>query len=55
MKPYISTHLNNDNDVVFTYIDEVKPYEQVTPECVVIKKDHIKMVITELQDVLESL
>lgn len=55
MKPYISTHLNNDNDVVFTYIDEVKPYEQVTPECVVIKQDHIKMVIAELQEALESL
>jgi hypothetical protein len=55
MKPYISTHLNNDNDVVFMYIDEVKPFEQVTPECMVIKSDHIKMVIAELQEALESL
>jgi hypothetical protein len=55
MKPYISTHLNNDNDVVITYIDEVNPYEQVTPECLVIKSDHIEMVIAELQEALESL
>lgn len=48
MKPYISTYLNNNDDVVLLYIPEVKPYEQVTPECIVIHQDHIKELIKEL-------
>ena len=49
MKPYIDTYLNENNDLVLLYISEVKPFEQVTPECIVIDREHINLLIEELE------
>lgn len=50
MKPYISTHENEEGNTVLVYIDEVRFDEENKPQYIVINKHHLKDVIEELKD-----
>lgn len=50
MKPYISTHENEDGNTVLLYIDEVCIDEDNKPQYIVINKHHLKDIIEELKD-----
>lgn len=42
--PYINTYENDNGDIVLVYLPEVKPFEQVTPECIVLNRDHVESI-----------
>jgi hypothetical protein len=55
-KPFLNSYPNDNGDYVLVYIGEVDhPMADITPQHIVIKKEHIQDLISELNEAYEDM
>ena len=55
MSSYIDSYLNENNDVVFVYCRDIKPFHNVEVQHVVIKETDLPLVIANLKAMFDDI